>query len=162
MCGNRWRGAIAQSSYMFGVFIGAVSLGSMADKWVGRGYTCNHTDIYKNVFSTVTFIFQLYISLSCSYLGPILTTLVFSAVYETTIMFLPRNFNSQYRKNGFSFINWGCIGKVFISPSRKKLRKGKYQPPPYSYSIGFSRKITLRSGQTKICYTLSKNSLDRI
>lgn len=32
VCSQRWMGALAQSSYMFGVFIGAVTLGSMADK----------------------------------------------------------------------------------------------------------------------------------
>ena len=33
VCSRRWMGAIAQSSYMFGVFVGAVTLGSMADKY---------------------------------------------------------------------------------------------------------------------------------
>ena len=33
VCSQRWMGAVAQSSYMFGVFIGAVTLGSMADKY---------------------------------------------------------------------------------------------------------------------------------
>ncbi|XP_017876340.1 organic cation transporter protein [Ceratina calcarata] len=32
VCSQRWMGAAAQSSYMFGVFIGAVTLGSLADK----------------------------------------------------------------------------------------------------------------------------------
>lgn len=32
ICARRWMGAIAQSAYMFGVFVGAVTLGSMADK----------------------------------------------------------------------------------------------------------------------------------
>ncbi|EZA48635.1 hypothetical protein DMN91_001367 [Ooceraea biroi] len=32
VCSRRWMGAAAQSSYMFGVFVGAVTLGSMADK----------------------------------------------------------------------------------------------------------------------------------
>lgn len=35
VCDKRWMGAVAQSMYMFGVFIGAVFLGNMADK-VGR------------------------------------------------------------------------------------------------------------------------------
>lgn len=35
VCNRRWRGAIAQSSYMFGVFLGAVTLGGLADK-IGR------------------------------------------------------------------------------------------------------------------------------
>ncbi|OXU17852.1 hypothetical protein TSAR_000893, partial [Trichomalopsis sarcophagae] len=33
VCSQRWMGALAQSAYMFGVFVGAVSLGSMADKY---------------------------------------------------------------------------------------------------------------------------------
>lgn len=33
VCSRRWMGAAAQSSYMFGVFAGAVTLGSMADKY---------------------------------------------------------------------------------------------------------------------------------
>ncbi|XP_003706502.1 organic cation transporter protein [Megachile rotundata] len=32
VCSQRWMGAVAQSTYMFGVFIGAVTLGSLADK----------------------------------------------------------------------------------------------------------------------------------
>ena len=33
VCSRRWMGAAAQSSYMFGVFIGAVTLGTLADKY---------------------------------------------------------------------------------------------------------------------------------
>ncbi|XP_043289827.1 organic cation transporter protein [Venturia canescens] len=33
VCSQRWMGAVAQSSYMFGVFAGAVTLGTMADKY---------------------------------------------------------------------------------------------------------------------------------
>ncbi|KAL6262289.1 hypothetical protein P5V15_007383 [Pogonomyrmex californicus] len=33
VCSRRWMGAVAQSSYMLGVFMGAVILGSMADKY---------------------------------------------------------------------------------------------------------------------------------
>lgn len=33
VCSQRWMGAAAQSCYMFGVFIGAVTLGSLADKY---------------------------------------------------------------------------------------------------------------------------------
>lgn len=33
VCSRRWMGAVAQSSYMFGVFVGAVSLGSLADAY---------------------------------------------------------------------------------------------------------------------------------
>ena len=32
VCSQRWMGAVAQSTYMFGVFFGAVTLGSLADK----------------------------------------------------------------------------------------------------------------------------------
>ncbi|KAG8297111.1 hypothetical protein J6590_041419 [Homalodisca vitripennis] len=33
VCEDRWKGSIAQSSYMFGVFAGAVTLGSLADSY---------------------------------------------------------------------------------------------------------------------------------
>ncbi|KAI4492882.1 PREDICTED: organic cation transporter protein [Polistes canadensis] len=33
VCSRRWMGAVAQSAYMFGVFVGAVTLGSLADKY---------------------------------------------------------------------------------------------------------------------------------
>ncbi|XP_012524025.1 organic cation transporter protein [Monomorium pharaonis] len=33
VCSRRWMGAMAQSSYMFGVFVGAITLGSMADTY---------------------------------------------------------------------------------------------------------------------------------
>ncbi|XP_023288430.1 organic cation transporter protein [Orussus abietinus] len=33
VCSRRWMGAVAQATYMFGVFVGAVTLGSMADKY---------------------------------------------------------------------------------------------------------------------------------
>lgn len=33
VCSRRWMGSVAQSSYMFGVFVGAATLGTMADKY---------------------------------------------------------------------------------------------------------------------------------
>lgn len=33
VCSRRWMGAVAQASYMFGVFVGAATLGTMADKY---------------------------------------------------------------------------------------------------------------------------------
>ncbi|KZC13133.1 PREDICTED: organic cation transporter protein [Dufourea novaeangliae] len=33
VCSQRWMGSVAQATYMFGVFIGAVTLGSLADKY---------------------------------------------------------------------------------------------------------------------------------
>ncbi|XP_072748222.1 organic cation transporter protein [Anoplolepis gracilipes] len=33
VCSRRWMSAVAQSSYMFGVFVGAATLGTMADKY---------------------------------------------------------------------------------------------------------------------------------
>lgn len=36
ICDNRWMGCVAQSSYMFGVFTGAVVLGSLADKYAAN------------------------------------------------------------------------------------------------------------------------------
>ncbi|KAG8239287.1 hypothetical protein J437_LFUL017380 [Ladona fulva] len=40
VCSRRWMGAVAQSAYMFGVFTGAVILGSMADKFGRKTIFC--------------------------------------------------------------------------------------------------------------------------
>lgn len=40
ICDQRWMGALAQSSYMFGVFTGAVILGGMADKYGRKTIFC--------------------------------------------------------------------------------------------------------------------------
>ncbi|VVC37302.1 Major facilitator superfamily domain,Major facilitator, sugar transporter-like [Cinara cedri] len=40
ICDNRWMGCVAQSSYMFGVFTGAVVLGSLADKFGRKKIFC--------------------------------------------------------------------------------------------------------------------------
>lgn len=40
VCGQRWMGAVAQSAYMFGVFIGAITLGNAADKYGRKVIFC--------------------------------------------------------------------------------------------------------------------------
>ncbi|XP_059474106.1 organic cation transporter protein [Neocloeon triangulifer] len=40
VCDNRWMAAVAQSAYMFGVFTGAVVLGSLADKYGRKTIFC--------------------------------------------------------------------------------------------------------------------------
>ncbi|KRT83083.1 membrane transporter, partial [Oryctes borbonicus] len=40
VCNRRWMGAVAQSSYMFGVFFGAITLGSAADKYGRKTIFC--------------------------------------------------------------------------------------------------------------------------
>ncbi|CAG9765190.1 unnamed protein product [Ceutorhynchus assimilis] len=40
VCDQRWMGAVAQSMYMFGVFTGAVTLGTMADKYGRKPVFC--------------------------------------------------------------------------------------------------------------------------
>ncbi|KAI4457558.1 solute carrier family 22 member [Holotrichia oblita] len=40
VCDRRWMGAVAQSSYMFGVFFGAITLGSAADKYGRKTIYC--------------------------------------------------------------------------------------------------------------------------
>ncbi|GBP42315.1 Organic cation transporter protein [Eumeta japonica] len=40
VCDNRWRGALAQTMYMLGVFTGAVVLGGMADKYGRKSIFC--------------------------------------------------------------------------------------------------------------------------
>lgn len=40
ICDNRWMGSVAQMSYMFGVFTGAIVLGSLADKFGRKKIFC--------------------------------------------------------------------------------------------------------------------------
>ncbi|XP_011304157.1 organic cation transporter protein [Fopius arisanus] len=40
VCSRRWKGALAQSSYMLGVFFGAVTLGTLADKYGRKVIFC--------------------------------------------------------------------------------------------------------------------------
>lgn len=40
VCNQRWMGAVAQSMYMFGVFVGAVTLGNAADKYGRKKIFC--------------------------------------------------------------------------------------------------------------------------
>ncbi|XP_060881015.1 organic cation transporter protein [Metopolophium dirhodum] len=57
ICDNRWMGSLAQMSYMFGVFTGAVVLGSLADKF-GR----------KKIFC-VSAVAQLFLSVGVAFLN---------------------------------------------------------------------------------------------
>lgn len=74
VCDRRWMGAIAQTTYMLGVFVGCITLGNLADKigrkpvycWsatitlvlgVGVAFT---TDFY--VFLAVRFVFGIFAS----------------------------------------------------------------------------------------------------
>ncbi|XP_076637125.1 organic cation transporter protein [Colletes latitarsis] len=52
VCSQRWMGSVAQSTYMFGVFVGAVTLGSLADKY-GRKiifYVSSVAQLFLGVF----------------------------------------------------------------------------------------------------------------
>lgn len=46
ICDNRWMLSVAQMSYMFGVFTGAVVLGSLADKYVVILNNYNYVNTY--------------------------------------------------------------------------------------------------------------------
>ncbi|XP_022197844.2 organic cation transporter protein [Nilaparvata lugens] len=60
VCANRWKSAVTQSSYMFGVFTGAVTLGSMADKY-GRKIIFYISAIFQLLFGVgVAFVPEFY------------------------------------------------------------------------------------------------------
>ncbi|KAL6443876.1 hypothetical protein ACFW04_001720 [Cataglyphis niger] len=63
VCSRRWMGAVAQSSYMFGVFVGAATLGTMADKY-GRKIIFYVSTVLQLVFGvTVALVNNYYIFL---------------------------------------------------------------------------------------------------
>lgn len=61
VCSRRWMGAIAQTTYMFGVFTGAVVLGGMADK-VGRKKVFCWSAILQLVFGVAVAFTPNYLS----------------------------------------------------------------------------------------------------
>lgn len=68
VCTQRWMGAAAQSSYMFGVFIGAVTLGSLADKY-GRKIIFYVSAVAQLVFGvTVALVNKYYVFLILRFL----------------------------------------------------------------------------------------------
>ncbi|XP_068969107.1 organic cation transporter protein [Bombus flavifrons] len=68
VCSQRWMGAAAQSSYMFGVFIGAVTLGSLADKY-GRKIIFYVSAVAQLVFGvTVALVNKYYLFLILRFL----------------------------------------------------------------------------------------------
>ncbi|XP_075226543.1 organic cation transporter protein isoform X2 [Lycorma delicatula] len=68
VCDNRWMGAVTQSVYMFGVFTGAVTLGSMADKY-GRKIIFYVSAVLQLIFGLlVAFIPHYYIYLSAMFI----------------------------------------------------------------------------------------------
>lgn len=68
VCSQRWMGAAAQSSYMFGVFIGAVTLGSLADKY-GRKIIFYVSAVAQLVFGvTVALVNKYYVFLILRFL----------------------------------------------------------------------------------------------
>ncbi|XP_011497366.1 PREDICTED: organic cation transporter protein [Ceratosolen solmsi marchali] len=69
VCSRRWMGAIAQSAYMFGVFAGAVTLGSMADKY-GR-----------KIIFYVSSVAQLILGVSVAFIPEYYTFLVIRFLY---------------------------------------------------------------------------------
>ncbi|XP_033183302.1 organic cation transporter protein [Bombus vosnesenskii] len=68
VCSQRWMGAAAQSCYMFGVFIGAVTLGSLADKY-GRKIIFYVSAVAQLVFGvTVALVNKYYLFLILRFL----------------------------------------------------------------------------------------------
>ncbi|XP_054271326.1 organic cation transporter protein [Macrosteles quadrilineatus] len=68
VCRDRWKGALAKSSYMFGVFAGAVTLGSMADKY-GRKTIFYISAIMQLLLGVgVAFITEYYLFLAITFL----------------------------------------------------------------------------------------------
>uniref|UniRef100_T1HI94 MFS domain-containing protein n=3 Tax=Rhodnius TaxID=13248 RepID=T1HI94_RHOPR len=68
VCGQRWMGAISQSAYMFGVFIGAVTLGALADKY-GRKTIFYISAVAQLILSTsIAFVTNYYLFLVLSML----------------------------------------------------------------------------------------------
>ncbi|XP_043586997.1 organic cation transporter protein [Bombus pyrosoma] len=68
VCSQRWMGAAAQSCYMFGVFIGAVTLGSLADKY-GRKIIFYVSAVAQLVFGvTVALVNKYYVFLVLRFL----------------------------------------------------------------------------------------------
>ncbi|XP_014250926.1 organic cation transporter protein [Cimex lectularius] len=69
VCAQRWKGAVSQSAYMFGVFFGAVTLGSLADSY-GR----------KTIFY-ISAILQLFFGVSVAFVTNFYVFLVNSFFY---------------------------------------------------------------------------------
>lgn len=68
VCSNRWMGAVSQSIYMFGVFTGAVTLGSMADKY-GRKIIFYVSAVMQLLFGLiVAFVPQYHLYLAAMYI----------------------------------------------------------------------------------------------
>ncbi|XP_078046701.1 organic cation transporter protein [Augochlora pura] len=68
VCSQRWMGSLAQSTYMFGVFIGAVTLGSLADKY-GRKIIFYVSAVAQLILGvTVALVNNYYIFLSLRFL----------------------------------------------------------------------------------------------
>ncbi|KAF5304493.1 hypothetical protein FQA39_LY09689 [Lamprigera yunnana] len=71
VCDRRWMGAVAQSAFMFGVFIGAITLGSTADKY-GR----------KIVFC-VSALLQLVFGIAAAFVTSFYSFLIIQIFYGT-------------------------------------------------------------------------------
>ncbi|KAL1138781.1 hypothetical protein AAG570_008843 [Ranatra chinensis] len=67
VCDRRWMGAVSQSAFMFGVFAGAVTLGSMADKY-GRKKIFYVSAVMQLILGViVAFITEYYLFLAVSF-----------------------------------------------------------------------------------------------
>ncbi|KAJ9584030.1 hypothetical protein L9F63_021634, partial [Diploptera punctata] len=69
VCDKRWMGAVAQSAYMFGVFTGAVVLGSLADKY-GR-----------KIILYISAVLQLVLGVAVAFIPEYYTFLVIRFLY---------------------------------------------------------------------------------
>lgn len=60
VCNRRWMGAVAQSSYMFGVLFGAITLGSAADKYGRKTIFCWSATLQLILGVVVAFVPEFY------------------------------------------------------------------------------------------------------
>lgn len=67
VCDNRWMGSLAQMSYMFGVFTGAVVLGSLADKYGRKRIFCISAVLQLILSVGVAFLTNYWVFIATTY-----------------------------------------------------------------------------------------------
>ncbi|KAK5645913.1 hypothetical protein RI129_004377 [Pyrocoelia pectoralis] len=109
VCDRRWMGATAQSAYMFGVFVGSIVLGAMADKY-GR----------KTVFCTSAFL-QVVFGVSAAY------------VPEYYAFLIVQFFYGIFGSAG-SYITGFVLSMELVGPSRRTVCGISFQA---AFAFGF-------------------------
>lgn len=175
VCGQRWMGAVAQSAYMFGVFIGAITLGNMADKYgrkpifcwsalfqliigVSVAFTPNYTS-----FVILRFLYGIFGSAGCYIPGFVLTMelvgpskrsicgVAFQAVFACGIM-LVAGWGALIKDRQLLQVIYGLHGAVLI---------GHYwlmdESPRWLWSNGKAREAVII---IKKALKMNKNSIN--